>query len=167
MEKIKNLIVTTKGRSYARTIKIEWVERPCKYLELDNCHICINRDCTEDGYPRMKIDGKGTRVHRYLYEQDNGKIPDGLVICHHCDTPNCINVKHLFLGTVNDNVQDKVRKGRQNKGEKNGRAKLTEEQVVEIRKDTISSDGELSRKYGVNRVVIHRIKIRRLWKHIA
>jgi hypothetical protein len=164
---INSLNITTKGRSYARNIKIEWEEKPCIYPELGNCHICINRDCTEDGYPRIKVNGKGTRVHRYLYEQAYGKIPNELIACHRCDTPNCININHLFIGTVNDNVQDKVNKGRQNKGERNGRAKLTEQQVKEIRNDKTSSNNELSKKYGVDSVVIHRIKIRKLWRHVA
>ena len=158
---------TTQSCGCIRNAKIEWIEKPCQYPELGNCHICINRDCTEDGYPRMKVKGKGTRIHRYLYEQVHGKISEGLVVCHHCDTPNCINVNHLFLGTNADNLHDMFLKGRSSFGERNGRAKLIEQQVIEIRSDKLSSDSELSKKYGVDKTVIHNIKIRKLWKHIA
>lgn len=91
------------------------------------------------------------RVAYQLYYNDN-ITPDD-VICHKCDNPKCINPKHLFKGTHKDNQEDKCRKGRQAKGEKNGRyidgrtlkpkepkdktkaygRKLTKEQVLEIR----------------------------------
>ena|SRR6478609_4188748 len=57
--------------------------------------------------PRKRID-----AHRAAWIITNGPIPDGLYVCHHCDTPRCVRPDHLFLGTPHDNTQDVIRKGR-------------------------------------------------------
>lgn len=56
------------------------------------------------------------KAHRYAWERALGPIPQGLHVCHKCDTPCCANVDHLFLGTQEDNNLDKARKGRGRKG---------------------------------------------------
>ena len=55
---------------------------------------------------------RGQPAHRAVWVLFNGPIPDGMLICHHCDNPPCINPDHLFLGTDADNVQDAIDKGR-------------------------------------------------------
>lgn len=67
---------------------------------------------TREQRPVIRVNGKDARVYRMVYEQDHGPIPAGMMVCHHCDVPLCINPDHLFLGTASDNARDSVKKGR-------------------------------------------------------
>ena len=89
-----------------------------------------------------------------------------MVVRHTCDNKLCINPDHLVLGTHNDNVQDRVNRNRSAKGENNGRAKLTVEQVKEIRNDTILTKIQLGRKYGVDPKTIFQILNFQIWKDV-
>lgn len=62
--------------------------------------------------PNWWIDGKEQLVHRWSYEYFKGPIPKGLVVCHSCDNPHCVNPDHLWIGTQRDNIQDAKNKGR-------------------------------------------------------
>src|SRR5690606_33099234 len=99
-----------------------------------------------------------------------GEIPDGMVVCHTCDNPSCVNPHHLFLGTPADNNQDRTRKGRTVApvGEEHGLSKLTEKQVLEIRE--LANEGmtkaAIARQYGVDRGTIYHIVNRITWRHL-
>lgn len=106
---------------------------------------------------------KGKLAHRYAWETYNGRpLGVGLFACHTCDNPPCVNPRHLFEGSHQDNMTDSARKGRKRlktDGEKNGHAAFTNEQVVEIRKELAAgmSRGVLAKKHGVARSTIKRI----------
>ena len=67
---------------------------------------------TAHGYGKMCVNGVGTAAHRYSYSVHKGPIPDGMFVCHTCDTPSCVNPDHLFVGTPKDNYDDMMKKGR-------------------------------------------------------
>ena len=66
-----------------------------------------------DGYGFIKRkDGKQLRAHRVAYEHFNGEIPEGYYVLHKCDVPCCVNPNHLWVGTNQENMDDKVSKDR-------------------------------------------------------
>lgn len=122
------------------------------------------------GYGHTSRDGKDVRVHRWAYEESLGPIPEGMQVLHRCDNPRCCQVAHLFLGTNQDNVNDKVQKGRQSHliGTQQPGAKLTDEDVLSIRNKR--AEGyllrELANEFGVSIATIHRVATFTYWRHV-
>ena len=128
-----------------------------------------------EGYRRVRWgDGIKGMAHRLAWQFINGPIPDGLSVLHRCDNPPCVNPEHLFLGTNVDNMTDMVAKGRargktQN-GEANDYAKLTEQQVRDIRlrwRYRVVPMSALAREYGVSQSAISDICRRATWAHVT
>lgn len=117
------------------------------------------------GYGRLKLGKRKISSHRYSYEIHKGPIGDGLCVLHACDNPYCVNPDHLFVGTQQDNVDDKVRKNRQAKGLTSHAAKLSEAQVLEIRKDK-RTHRACAAAFGVSKTTVRRIKSRAIWQHL-
>ena len=120
------------------------------------------------GYGKIEINKKTVAVHRIMYKTFYGNIPsDKPCILHHCDNPKCCNPMHLYAGTTQDNVNDRVKRNRSanTKGENNGRSKLTEKQVLEIRASD-DPNAVLAKRYNVTIESIYHIKNRIAWKHL-
>jgi hypothetical protein len=98
-----------------------------------------------------------------------GEIPNHLNVLHRCDVRTCVNPAHLFLGTNDDNMKDMAAKNRQGYvcGERNHMAKLTADDIREIRRlrPTMSMT-ELAKRFGITRGYVCGIMGRRAWKHI-
>jgi predicted XRE-type DNA-binding protein len=126
--------------------------------------------CCTDGYGRYLHDGKMVRAHRYVYEQVIGAIPDGMVVCHSCDNRSCVRPGHLFVGTNQENLTDMVAKGRSLRGTKNNAAKLTDQQVIEIRNlltMNACSQRTIAARYGVCQTTIGFIARGQTWTHLV
>jgi hypothetical protein len=132
---------------------------------------------SKTGYGVINSGGKGgqaLKAHRVSWELHRGPIPDGMHVCHHCDTPLCVNPDHLFLGTMRDNMRDCAQKGRYDrmkrpKGERHGLSLLTEAAVVAIRDEytaTKPSHRVLAERYGVDRSTITQIVSGKTWRHL-
>ena len=119
------------------------------------------------GYGTFYVDASNTNdgAHRFSYAHHTGPIPKGMLVCHSCDNPKCVNPTHLFLGTNADNTADSVSKHRQAKGIDVSSAKLTPVKVLEIRA-SLKRNVILAKEYGVSPQNIGCIKKRYSWKHI-
>ena len=106
-------------------------------------------------------------AHVLSWEIENKTpVPNGICVLHRCDTPACVNPGHLFLGTLQDNHRDMVQKGRQMRGEKHYRAKLSESDVREIRSST-EATATLARRYGLSRSAIGGVRYGKNWRHVS
>jgi len=119
------------------------------------------------GYGLFKIQGLTQRAHRLAYQLSRHNIPDGLFVLHSCDNPPCVNPKHLFIGTHQDNMNDMKRKGRlpNRIGENNYNAKLSKIQVEEMRQ--LKAAGvtyqELMKIYGISNGQVSNIITGKNW----
>jgi len=122
----------------------------------------------KDGYGKIWHTGKEYKAHRYSYELHNGPIPFGMHVCHKCDVPSCVNPDHLFVGTRNDNMHDMAMKGRSTHSERHHRAKLSIEQVREIRAKRYSGQSvkNLAAEYGVSKGRISEIVHQKTWRRV-
>ncbi len=122
----------------------------------------------------LGVGGRGegsVKAHRLSWEIANGAIPSGLIVCHHCDNPECCNPSHLFLGTFKDNTRDAMAKGRASRpplkrGSDNGHAKHTEAEVRVVRLLlAVHTGAEVVRRLGVPAHFVYAIKQDRAWRY--
>jgi hypothetical protein len=136
------------------------------------------------------LEARRVMAHRYAYELLVAPIPDDMLLCHRCDTPACVRPGHLFVGTHQDNTDDKMTKGRhrfappphysgkkwqqvyatrrQKRGEQLWNAKLTADHVRAIRQRHAAGETlkALGLDYGVALSLIGRIAQRKAWRHV-
>jgi len=117
------------------------------------------------GYGHFRVGGDIHKAHRIAYEIFRGSVSDGLLVCHACDNPACVNPAHLWLGTNDENLDDRQRKHRQAHGERHSRAVLTESDVLAIR-GAVEPIVVLAERYGVTLSTIRHAKLGLSWKHL-
>jgi predicted XRE-type DNA-binding protein len=126
--------------------------------------------CNRCGYGVFGYHGKIYLSHRFAYIATCGDIPNGMHVLHRCDNPPCCNPKHLWLGTHLENMEDMTRKRRYNDTarEKNGRHKLTEEQVAEIRRlhKTGLLQKDIAKQFSISQSNVSDIILYQRWKTV-
>lgn len=123
-------------------------------------------------YGRIKMNGRMVTATRYMVaEVEARELRTEDEVCHSCDNTLCMNPAHLFIGTHLGNIQDMDAKGRcdRPRGEANGLAKLSEEQVRQIRiwRASGMSAYRLGKIFNVWPTTIERVVSRKTWKHVA
>jgi len=116
-----------------------------------------------NGYGQFHLNGKTAYAHRVAYEIANGPFQKEAFVMHSCDNRKCVNPDHLSLGTFDLNMADMVDKGRQTHGAKNPHAKLTPDQVREIR-SAVGTHKEIGALFGVSQPLVTMIRSGRIWK---
>lgn len=159
----------------AHSLQAPWYESIEDYF-WTYCTIGAFTECWEwqgsicsTGYGIIFFRGKEYKAHRVSWEIHNGEqFPKGKMGCHECDNPPCVNPYHIWPGTRSDNTMDMVNKRRHAFGERNWKAKLTDEQVEEIRQmhQAGHTPTELGQLYNVTDGTIGGIVAYRAWKHV-
>ena len=124
----------------------------------------------KDGYGAFRIfTGNNTSAHRFSWELHFGQIPAGMLVCHKCDVPLCVNPSHLFLGTPLDNTRDMMSKMRHSIGEQRPASKLTNQKVRAIRRLLAKGwrQAWLATLLGVDKTLISQISRGIIWTHVA
>lgn len=165
-----------KRKGIPRSVKVPLADRLAAMSVPEPNSGCILFDgpVMTTGYGVIGRGGRGGQTigaHRAAWELRHGPIAKGMVVCHKCDVPLCVNADHLFLGTHADNMADMVRKKRHCYGVKNPMSKLTAEQVAEIRavhggkawKNRWGAK-EIASQYNVRRAHLSRIVLGQRWK---
>jgi len=124
----------------------------------------------DHGYGKFRLGKKTIPAHRAsLFLFRGGEvIPGKNLACHKCDNTICVNPDHLFWGTHQDNVDDKMKKGRHNtgRGMAHTNARLTDENILMIRHSDKTSE-QLAKEYGVAASNINAIRSGKRWAHIG
>jgi len=144
-----------------------------KFCGSGESELCWLWQGSKDGSGYGKI-GTGSNIlsaHRVAYTLYKGPIPPGFHVRHTCDTPACVNPKHLCSGTAKENKQDSVARNRHHRpaGELNGNAVATEATVRTVKKlfaegKTIS---QVMHSTGLKKGMLRNIKVGASWKHIT
>jgi hypothetical protein len=142
----------------------ERIELMSRHDSETGCRIWV-RGKNGTGYGNLIFEGKSLLAHRAAYELAHGALPDGMNVCHSCDTPACVNPGHLFAGSDQANSDDKLSKGREARGTSHGMHRLTEDDIRGIRADP-RRNKPVGDTYGITAGCVSMIKHRKRWAHI-
>lgn len=118
---------------------------------------------TQKGYGSIRPTGITRMAHRYSWYLAYGSLDKRTFVCHKCDNPRCVNPRHLFLGTAQDNTDDMIRKNRQ---KWYTRRKLSDAQIHQIRA-VRGKHAVLAKKFNVNQSTISRILNNKIWANVG
>lgn len=143
--------------------------KPIVLENLDNgCVVCTSHYTDKEGYVYVCVNRKRIGLHKYVYTKTFGDVPEGYVVRHSCDNPSCVNIEHLSVGMQADNIQDKMNKGRQAKGEKIGTSKLKEDDVLQIRSlKGIKTSRQTAKMFNIGKTTVQYIWSGKLWSYLA
>lgn len=142
-------------------------ERVDKTSDASGCWLWTG--CKSRGYGHVTWNSEILSAHRTSYLLTGHTIPEGLHLAHseHCvNKKHCCNPAHLTPKTRKENMADKIRDGTDNRGERHGKAKLTEAHVLQIRARADENQKKLGEEFGVLNHVISNIINKKSWKHI-
>lgn len=128
-----------------------------RFIKLSSCWEWI-RCKDKDGYGAFAIKKKTYKAHRMSYQLYVGPIPDGLLVCHKCDNPGCVNPDHLFLGTCKQNLVDAAKKDRMGTRTLRGSI-ITPEDRLMIKScvDFGITQKEIAEQFGISTTSVTRI----------
>lgn len=145
-------------------------ERLMGKIIIDEASQCWNwtGSKSKGGYGRISINSKPQLAHRISYGIFISELSPELEVCHKCDNPSCINPCHLFAGTHRENMADCKKKGRARslEGEENKRAKLTRDDVIFIRRSSMTNTA-LGKMFGVSNVAVSYARSGKSWGSIS
>ena len=140
------------------------------YASVEKTEGCWNwtGHCNTSGYGHLSLSGRLILAHRHAWSLENGPIPDGALVLHHCDNRRCVRIEHLYLGTHLDNARDREQRGRgrPRTGEAHPSAKLTAESVAQIRARYAAGEpaSSLAREFSINYRTVHQIVRGATWR---
>jgi hypothetical protein len=152
----------------SETAKKDHKRKPITFIKKGECHLCTSHHLDKDNYAKISYNfGKEYQsttimLHKFVFTDtymDGMDKTKGKHVLHKCNNHSCINPEHLYLGEQKDHIPKLT-------GEQHGQSKLTEKEVLAIRKDIMTNNVKLGKKYGVSDVAIRKIKKRITWTHI-
>ncbi len=141
-------------KTIAEAFDDHWIETPGPLKT--PCWIW-QRAKIDAGYGELRHQGKHIGAHVFAWIKKHGPVQKGFFVCHDCDTPACVNPKHLFVGTQKQNMENAATKGRMARGTRHYAATLSDKDILKIRKDK-RKQKIIAAKFNVSRATISRIK---------
>lgn len=139
-----------------------------KVVDGGDCHLWTGH-IDQTGRGLFTINGQRMQASRASWVLNFGEIPMGAYVCHKCDNPRCVNPDHLFLGTHQDNMTDCKNKRRNSFGERHGRAKLTEADVLSMFSmmgKRYFEQREIAKHFGISAAMVNLIVKNKKWTYL-